>query len=174
MTTNDVDDQYIFKSLRYFLIAALPAGVEIVQAQDNFVPMPLGGFVSMNNVGQNRLGRSIVNYADSGTNPGHKKVETHVEYTMQVDFFGPESNAWATTVQALFSDDFAFDLFPVNIKPLYADGPTQIPLITGEEVYLQRWKLMCVMQVNPVITIDQDFADALSIGVKEIDATFPP
>lgn len=174
MITNNLSDQDVFLALRTFLIACLPAGVEIVQAQDNSVPLPLGGFVSMNNVGQKRLNRSIAFYQDNGTGTGYKNLETHVEYTVQVDFYGEQSNAWATTVQALCADNFAFDYFPDNIKPLYADGPMQIPIIDSEQTYFQRWKLMVVMQINPIITASQDFARSLNVGIKEVDTTFRP
>jgi hypothetical protein len=63
---------------------------------------------------------------------------------------------------------------PANIQPLYADNPTQMPLIDGEAQYEQRWKLTASLQYNPIVTVSQDFADTLTLTLDEVDATFPP
>jgi hypothetical protein len=77
-------------------------------------------------------------------------------------------------VQVMFRDQYATDLLPVNIQPLYADDPMQIPLINGEGQYEQRWKLTAVLQYNPIIAAAQQSATSLTIGLKEIESTFHP
>ena len=45
----DINDQDVFTAMRTFLKSFIPTTVQIVQAQDNKVPMPKGGFITMNN-----------------------------------------------------------------------------------------------------------------------------
>ena len=92
---------------------------------------------------------------------------------MALDFYGPNSGAWAFTVQALFRDQVARELFPADIKPLYADDPIQIPMVNAESGYEQRWRLDAVMQTNAVVTIGQQTANALAIGLINVDAKYP-
>lgn len=167
----DIVDQQVFGALRAFLLAVLPSGTEVVQGQDNRVAMPLGGFVTMNNAGQTRLTTNVSTYAPTA---GTKSVLTETKYDIQLDFYGPASQSWAALTQALFRDAFATDSMPANIQPLYADNPTQMPLIDGEAQYEQRWKLTASLQYNPIVTVSQDFADTLTLTLDEVDATFPP
>jgi len=169
----DLGDDEVFTALRAFLVAVLPTGTEVFQLQDNGVPTPLGPFVGMNNSSIARLSTNVDLYVDQGS--GSKTVLAPSQYTMSVDCYGPDSGKWASLIQSLFRDEYGIGLFPANIVPLYADNPTQIPLITGEQTYEQRWRLQCVMQTNPTVTITgQQFADTLSAGVINVDASYPP
>ena len=60
--TIDIIDQDIFKALVVFFRTFLPIETEVVQAQDNLVAMPKGGFVAMNNTGMNRLSFNVDTY----------------------------------------------------------------------------------------------------------------
>lgn len=166
-----ISDSDVFKAMGNFLTLVMPEGTPIVQLQNNRVAMPSRGFVGMNNASQKRLSTNVTQYVPG---EGEKKVQTPTQYTMQLDFFGEDAAAWANMVQALFRDQFATSAFPAEIQPLYADDPIQIPLIDGESQYTQRWQLNAVMQIKSVVTVLQQFADALQIGLKEVDTTFPP
>lgn len=164
----------VFTALRAFLLAVLPAGAEVVQAQNNGVPMPAGGFVAMNNIGIKRLSTNVDTYTPGTSNPGAKSLQTSVQYTVQLDFLGPTADQWAMTAQTMFRDEAGVALFPANVVPLYADDPIQIPLINAEQQYEQRWKLTAELQINPVYSNSQDFAGALKPTLVEIDAVYPP
>ena len=168
-----ITDQDIFAALRTFLISIVPGATEVVQEQDNQVAMPLGGFVGMNNVGSKRLDTNVTTYTPGTDNPGSKSVQVATQYTMQLDFYGPSAGDWANTAQILFRDEYATDLFPENIQPLYADDPVQIPLVDGEAQYEQRWKLNAVLQYNPIVTVDQDFAVELAVTPVNVNVAFP-
>jgi hypothetical protein len=173
MTTISLVDQDIFTAIRTFLLTIVPSGIEVVQEQDNQVAMPKGGFVGMNNTQVVRLATNVDTYNPLlGT--GTKYVETAFRYMMQLDFYGPDSQSWAAMTSSLWRDEYATDLFPVNIQPLYADDPQQMVLIDGEEQYEQRWRVQSALQYNPVITLGQDFATSLSVQLVEVDATYPP
>lgn len=168
-----ITDQDIFAALRVFLISIVPGATEVVQEQDNQVAMPLGGFVGMNNVGSKRLDTNVVTYAPGTENPGTKSIQAATQYTMQLDFYGPAAGDWANTAQMLFRDEYATNLFPEDIQPLYADDPVQMPLIDGESQYEKRWRMNAVLQYNPVVTVAQDFATELAITPMNVNSNFP-
>lgn len=169
----DIADQDIFRALKSFLASFLPSGTEIVQGLDNLVSMPLGGFVVMTSAANDRLSTVINNYPTTAS-PTTKSVLAPSKYSVQLDFYGPNSQSWSTQTQALFHDFYAADMMPANIQPLFADNPMQMPLVDAEMQYEQRWKLTAVMQYNPTITVSQQYAAAVNIGLKEVDTTYPP
>lgn len=64
MTPSPTDEQ-IFVALWTFLTAILPDGIEIIRAQENRVPEPVGtNFVVMNEVRRQRLATNIDDYED--------------------------------------------------------------------------------------------------------------
>ena len=169
-----VTEADVFTALRSFLIAVLPAGTEVVQAQNNGVPMPLGPFVAMNSTSIRRLSTNVGVNVPGSVNPGSQTVSSSVQMSVQLDFFGVGSGDMAVTVQTLFRDGYGVSLFPPTVTPLYADDPVQLPLIGGEANFEQRWKLDAVMQFNPAFSPPLDFANALTVGVVSVDQRFPP
>ena len=162
----DINDQSVFRALIVFFNSFLPAGTEVVQAQDNRVPMPKTGFVTMNNTGMDRLSFNVNSYDSLSQS---KFSLTPTKYSIQLDFYGPLSQEWAMQTMALFRDEYATEIFPPNIQPLYADDPVQIPLIDGEAQYEQRWKLVASLQYNPILSTTQQSMVAVDIAVASID-----
>ena len=167
LTMNDV-----ITACGTFLRAILPVGTEIVRAQGNGVPMPKGPFVAMTPGTQRRLSTNRMAWTSGA--PGAKAVTVPTEFTVQLDFYGPQASAWASMAMALLRDDFGCEAMPAGIVPLHADDPVQIPLVTGEQTWLERWKVSAAFQANPVVTVQQESAIALHIETAEVDITFPP
>ena len=169
--TIDIIDQDVFASLVTFFKTFIPSNVEIIQAQENLVAMPKGGFIAMNNTGMERLSFNVDTYNSALQ---EKMILTPTKYAMQLDFYGPTSQIWAMETVALFRDEYTTDLFPANIQPLYADDPVQLPLIDGEQQYEQRWKLEATLQYNPILTTSQQSMLDVIVGLAPIDQTFNP
>ncbi|CAB5151578.1 hypothetical protein UFOVP148_50 [uncultured Caudovirales phage] len=169
--TIDIVDQDVFRALVVFFRSFLDQSIPVIQQQDNRVPMPKGGFVAMNNIGMDRLSFNIDGY--DAVNQG-KTILTPTKFDMQLDFYGPTSQEWAMKTVALFRDEYATEIFPANIQPLYADDPVQIPLIDGEAQYEQRWKLAASLQYNPILSTAQQSMLGVDIGLAPIDQTFNP
>lgn len=169
--TIDIIDQDVFLALVTFFQTFIPSNVEIVQQQDNRVPMPKGSFISMNNAGMNRLSFNVDTY-DSETQ--EKFILSSIIYDIQLDFYGALAQSWAAEMVTLFRDEYATKLFPKNIQPLYADDPIQIPLISGESQYIQRWKLIAKFQYKPTITTYQESMLEAIINPVSIDSSFNP
>ena len=143
--------------------------VEVIQAQDNNVPPPKSAFITMNNVGKRRLATNSRSYTDTEDQQTQNTIMP-TEYTIQVDFYGEGAGERAQTLSALFFDYFAYDAFPENIKPLFAADPHQIPLITGEKNYLERWSMDVKIQYNPVISTPMKFFDSAAIELTHISS----
>ena len=167
----DINDQDVFTAMRTFLQSFIPSTVQVVQAQDNRVPMPKGGFITMNNTGMDRISFNIDNYESVLQG---KTILTPTRYSMQLDFYGSLSQTWAMQTVALFRDEYATAIFPSNIQPLYADDPMQIPLVDGEAQYEQRWKLFASLQYNPILSTTHQSMTAVEIELAPIDQTFKP
>ena len=99
--------------------------------------------------------------------------------TVQLDFHSADlgsSNA-AMTVSTLFRSEYATHFFSTlgpDVTPLYADDPSQAPFVNDQQQYEWRWVLDACMQVNDIAQVGQQFADAVNIGLIEIDTHYPP
>jgi hypothetical protein len=171
-TTISITEAQVVTAVGQFLQSVLPTGTEVIRTQGNGVPMPKGAFVAMTFSASRRLSTNVAAYTSGA--PGSKAVQMLTEFPIQLDFYGPQAGDWANTVQALWRDEFATDAFPDGIVPAYADDPIQIPLVTGEQTWLERWKLSAVLQISPVVTVSQESATALQIDLIEVDTHFPP
>lgn len=135
---------------------------EIVRAQVNRVPMPLGSVVVLTELLQVDLSIPFVDYEpndDLATVSGPNRID------IQMDFYGESAGEFCKVVKSVFRTDYAFQNFPENIKPLYTNDGMQVPLITGEEQYESRWTLTVSMQYNPIVTVPQQFADEASVAL---------
>lgn len=165
----------IYTAVRAFLLTIVPAGTGVVQGIVNRVPLPPAGVVVMTIITQNRIATNEDDYTDPFPTPGgtqQSKASQRVE--MQLDFYGGDSQAWATMVETLWRDEVGCVALAPTVQPLYADDPRQLPLITGEEQYLQRWMLKAAMQYNPVTVTVQDFAGTLEATLINVDEAYPP
>lgn len=70
-------------------------------------------------------------------------------------------------IATLFRDIYGCDFFAAQlagVQPLYATEAHQGPLVDGSKQYEDRWTFELVFQMNPELTLAQDFADGLEIG----------
>lgn len=103
---------------------------------------------------------------------GSSNVEQSTEIVMQIDVHGPNSADNAQVISTLFRDDFGVQQLAtaaIAIAPLYADDPKQMPFVNAANQYEDRWVVEAHLQVNPVVTIPQQFADALSLDVIDLE-----
>lgn len=105
---------------------------------------------------------------------GSSNIEQPTEIVMQIDVHGPASADNAQTISTLFRDDYAVQQLAtaaISIAPLYADDPRQMPFITAANQFEDRWSVDVHLQVNPVVTIPQQFADVLALGVVNVETS---
>lgn len=159
----------IYLALWNFITSLIP-GPQVIQGLGNGVPMPAGPFICMTATFQARLSTNIKTVAADLT----VSTMQPTRYDIQIDCYGPESSDWATTISTMLRDSYGCDALAPTCQPLYTNDPQQMPLITAEENYLQRWLVSAVLQFNPVTTLPQQSAIVLDVELVEIDATYPP
>jgi hypothetical protein len=108
---------------------------------------------------------------------GGKTMLQPTQVTMQIDVHGPASADNAQIITTAFRDEYAVDRFAesgFDVQPLYAGDPRQVPFLNGEQQVEFRWTIDTVMQANSVLTVPQQFADAIEVGLVSVDVVYPP
>jgi len=175
--TISVTESSILAALRAFLLSILPAGTEVVRGQVNRVPPPKGSnYLVMTPLMRTRLATNVHSYSDPFPDPGSSQsIQQSTQVSIQLDVHGPAAGDNAQMIMMLLRDDLACQSFTGSgfaIQPLYTSEPRQMPFVTGEDQYEDRWTLDAELQANPVITIDQQFAGTLKAEIIEIEATY--
>ena len=168
-------------ALRAVLLGIVPAGVEVIRAQQNRVPEPVGpDFVLLTPILRTRLATNVDTYTDAplaAPPVGTRNSLAPMQITVQIDVHGPASADNAQMISTLLRDEYgciAFAATGYDVQPLYADDPRETAFENGEQQTEYRWSVDAVLQANPVIGTPHDFADVLNVGLIEVDATYPP
>lgn len=166
----------VFTALRAFIrgvIGGSPA-VEVVKGLGNRVAMPPAPCVVMTPLFQTRLETNIDTWDETNPAPSNLTAEAHIRFDIQVDMYGPLAGSWMAMFTTLFRDQYGCDALAPNCQPLYADDSRQVALITGEQQYIERWSVTAALQYNPVTTFPMEFADALVVGLIDVDERYAP
>ncbi len=140
----------VFATLRGFLLTLVSDPV--IRTPVNRAAMPLGDFIAMSPSGMRRLSTNT----DQFPTISSETVLQPMEIRIQLDCYGATACDMSQLIAAMFRDEIAVDYFlnsGFDIAPLYAGDPVQMPVVTGEEQYLERWTFEAVMQFNPVATV---------------------
>ncbi|MCM1513229.1 MAG: hypothetical protein NC112_09020 [Oxalobacter formigenes] len=129
--------------------------------------MPKTGFVIVNPISRTRLALPEDSYTDTDEKK-EQHILTRMQCAFQVDFYGRESGDLAQTFVNLVNDQYAYNVFPENIKPLYCSDPSQMPLIDGEKQYTERWRVDMQLQANPAASVPMTFFDKADINLPPI------
>lgn len=166
ITTDDID-----AALRAFLLTLVPAGVEVVRAQDNRVPQPIGpNYILF--TPRNRAPFATTKIDWDKTDPAAVILDRiqSVEVTYQLDYYGPNSGDYAQIVSVLTRDFYGAENFNnvVPIQPLYTTEARQLPLVNEEKQFEERWTQDFVMQIVPTVSTSGEFASIVEIVLKPI------
>lgn len=168
-TPTDFD---IHKALGQWLLTALPAPFSVRLGQQNRTASPVGPYCLMQQVTSQILATNGSTYSDAA------RVVTELrEITVQVSAFGIGAGDALRQVAGLWRDFYATDWFRENadiLSPLWAGEPRQMGFITAENQYEDQWSVDLKMQVNFTRTIPQQFADAITATLIEVDTTYLP
>ncbi len=140
----------VFAALRAYIMGLVT--LPVIRTPVNRAAMPLGDFIALSPAGMRRLETNTDSYPTITT----KDMLQPMEITIRVDCYGATACDSARLIAATFRDEFAVDAFSASgfdIAPLHASELTQMPLITGEDQYLERWTFEAVMQFNPITTV---------------------
>lgn len=165
-------------ALRTFLLGALPAPVEVVRGQDNRVPEPTTDtFVVMTPSRRARLATNTETWDAHASPPANIDRLQPTQFDVQLDFHGDASADNAQIFSTVWRSSYATSYFAsINpaVAPLFCDDGQQMPFVNGEGQYEQRWLVRASLQINPVVSTPQEFADSLTVDLVSVDATYPP
>lgn len=134
---------------------------QIIRGQVNRVSPPIGPFVELTEILQCDL-EYPRNWYDT-TNLQRNMIGPK-RIAIQADFYGPDSGDWCSTVKTVFKTPYGASQFPSGIAPLYTDDGREAPLITGEQQYERRWVLTLNLQMNPIVVVPLQSAEALKMN----------
>lgn len=192
MISMSITETQVFAALRAFILTIVDC--EVIRLPNNRVPMPAGEFISLSPVSNIALSTNVTGYSDTD-----KSILRPSQITIQVDCYGASAGDRAAAIATLLRDAYGCDAFNVggapidytqvggnyvmgesplyalpNIQPLYASDARQMPMVDSEAAYVERWTFDAVLQANPVLTVTQQSAIALGVGLKNVDRAFPP
>lgn len=173
--TIDLTETAIFTGLRAFILDVLtiPAN-QVVKGQQNRVPMPSGpNFIVLTPTGRAQLATTARTYRPP-VNPapatGTRDTQRQTRMDVQIDFYGPAASENVQIVTTLFRDMYGCDFLRAHqCQPLYCSDPREMPLISGERQYIERWLLGATLQFNPTVSTSQQFADIVDVTLVEAD-----
>lgn len=96
--------------------------------------------------------------------------------TMQLDVHGPNSSDNAQIISTALRDDYAVEFFVAAnplITPLYAEDPKQVPFENDQSQVEYRWIVEAQLQADQSVTVPQQFADAVTVDVIDVDVAYP-
>ncbi len=153
------------------LILSVVTNCEVIRTQVNRVAMPKGDFIAITPINNVPLSTNVDTYTIDT-----KNILRGTQFNIQLDCYGSIAQERATTLSMLLRDDYACRFFAdsgFDIQPLYATDPLQLPIVTGEEQYLSRWMFQAALQYNPVISVPQDAATELVVGLIDVEVAYP-
>lgn len=164
MAQLNIDHQDLYKDIRKFLLGLFPeATTQIVQFGQNISTLPYGAIV-MNILFEKDFDYSTTHYDKV---KGEAYVQNSVQATLQLDFYGEESQARSRVVANLWRNFYATDRLTV-CQPLRARDPRHLPYINDSNLYEDRYMLELTLQYNPEITHKQDFVDSFDIQINPV------
>ena len=139
-------------------------------------------YVTALGTGSGGVGSYVVSPSQTVAGPivlaaGGKTMLMPTQVTVQIDVHGPSSADNAQVIATAFRDDYAVQYFVdsgFDMAPLYAGEPHQAPFLNDQQQVEFRWVIDAVLQVNPVVTVPQQFADQLVVGLIDVDVKYPP
>lgn len=173
--TIDLTESAVLTGLRAFVLDVLPlTAPNVIKGQQNRVPMPTGpNFAILTPTARGQLATTVRTYRptdDPAPAPGARDTQRQTRLDVQIDIYGPAAAENVQIVGTLLRDMYGCDfLRPHQVQPLYCSDPTQLPLITGEKQYEQRWTLGATLQFNPTVSTSQQFADIVDVTLVEAD-----
>jgi hypothetical protein len=173
--TVSITETQVLTVLRSFILSLVSLdGDHVIRGLQNRVAMPAGDFIEITASLSSPLSTNVQTYAPDNSGSLNKRS---TQLSVQIDCYGVSAMDNANMLSMMLRSDYACQKFAesgLDMQPLYANDAHQMPFVTGEEQYMERWVFDAVLQFNPVVTVPQDFADSLEVGLIDVDVVYPP
>ncbi|MGS1010124.1 phage neck terminator protein [Achromobacter anxifer] len=148
---------------------------DVVRGLPNWVPEPPRECIVITPLAALGLSLPVLSYADPSPAAGRQSMTQPTRWSARVDGYGTRAQDLALTLSIALRSQYACE-FLGNLgraQPLYAGELKQLPFESGESQTFERWSFDAVLQFNPSISVPQQFADHLRVGLIEADTTYP-
>ncbi len=110
---------------------------------------------------------------------GSRDMLQPTNVNIQLDVHGPLAADNAQIIATALCDEYATQKFAehpggYDVTPLYAEDPREMPFVNGEQQYESRFVIEVGLQANQVVSVPQQFASAVDVGLISVDAEYPP
>lgn len=167
----DVTEDMICRAVRAY-IKSIASALPVVRTPVNRASMPKGAYVSFTPGLRRPLSTNRATHDDNS-----RTVSRPEQMSFQIDCYGVGSAELAETLNVLYRDVYACDLFDslgFSGAPLYAGDVQQAPFVNGEDQYEDRYTFEIELQVNSRVIVPLQSCNILGIDLVSVDATFPP
>jgi hypothetical protein len=115
------------------------------------------------------------NVASETMSTGVIDIEQDTDVVMQCDCHGASGGDNAQVISTMMRSAYAVDQMEASgVTPLYAEDPRQTPFTTAAAQWEDRWSIDVHLEINPVVSVPQEFADAVTVTPVVVDVAFPP
>lgn len=159
--TISIKQDDLLRVIKAFILSLVTQPV--LRTPVNRASMPKGSFVAMS------PGR--VKALATNSTSGMRNVKRPSQFDCQIDCYGIDAGDTAAMLSIMFRDQYAIEVFesqPLEIVPLYANDAQQMPIVTGEEQYLERWTFEIALQFNPVVSMPAQSANMLELSLRNV------
>ncbi|MNT36466.1 hypothetical protein D3C72_1725510 [compost metagenome] len=149
---------------------------EVIRGQPDLVPTPAQECIVITPLAALGLSLPTMTYADPSSATGTLTITQATQWTAQVDSYGERAQDLALTLSIALRSQYGCEFLGQleRARPLSAGEIEHLPYDSGENPNSERWSFDAVLQFNPSITVPQQFADQLHVGLIEVDTTYPP
>lgn len=161
----------VMVKVRAFLLAIVPVGTPVLRGPLNRTAQPAVDHVIFTPILRKRL-RTNVHTED----PDYEVTITEAGYRLgvQFDFYGESAGDQSAAAETLWRDEYCVNILSPEAVPLYTDTANMVPLVTGEDQFLERYTLTAALQWNARVSNPQQSADVLTSELINVDVRFPP
>jgi hypothetical protein len=108
---------------------------------------------------------------------GTRSDQVGTEWTVQLDVHGPNSLNNVNVIETLFRSDYGVDFLAATgfwIAPLHIDTAGQMPFENAEGEVEYRWVMEAHLEIVPIVTTPQQFADHVQVETVEAGVIYVP
>jgi len=161
----DITEDMVCRVVRNYILSIVP-NLPVKRTPVNRASMPKGPYVSFT-PGLRRPLSTNVSHDDATS----RTVGRPEQMSFQIDCYGLNSAQTAETINLLYRDQYACDVFEslgFNGAPLYAGDIQQAPYVTGEDQYEDRYTFEIELQLNPSVVIPLQSCNILNVDLINV------
>ncbi len=148
---------------------------DVVRGLPGQVPSPMRECVVITPLAAQGLSLPTAVYADPATATGTLSITQATQWSARVDSYGARAHDMALALSIVLCSAVGCEFLGTlgRAQPLSASAMTHLPISSAEGPFFERWSFDAFLQFNPFITVPQQFADQLHVGLIEVDTTYP-